>query len=158
MSSHHYRQGGGANNLCITKTPEYFTKTELSTSELSYLHTAEYQVPEQNLKFYAVPCSVCNTPKRSSKLMLPGQISCPPTWTEEYDGYLVAERTHDNHKRNAVYECLDDDSEIVEGRAKGGGQAPLLDYVVAQCGSDVSLLPCPPFVNNKRITCVVCTK
>ena len=84
--------------------------------------------------------------------MIPGKTACPSSWTEEYDGYIMAE--HDVHKHNAVFECVDKDSEAVIGEGKGVNGA-LFHHVGAVCDHG---LPCPPFVANRPITCVVCTK
>ena len=45
--------------------------------------------------------------------MIPAKLSCPSSWTEEYEGYLMAERY--NHARNAVYERVDKNAETVPG-------------------------------------------
>ena len=43
--------------------------------------------------------------------MIPAKITCPKTWTTEYQGYLMAEGF--NNKCNAVYECIDKDAESI---------------------------------------------
>ena len=48
---------------------------------------------------------VCYSSQHSSKLMIPGRITCPQSWTEEYEGYLMTTRS--SHKHNNVYECVD---------------------------------------------------
>ena len=78
-----------------------------------------------------VPCAVCYTSKRVSKLIIPARITCPSSWTEEYEEYLKAERH----------------TILVNGA--------LFYHVIATCGTG---LPCPPYVTTKTITCVVCTK
>ena len=79
----------------------------------SNLYGSEYQQPVfDSLNDHNVPCAVCYTSVRSSKLMIPGETTCPSMWTQEYVGYLMAERP--DHKRNAVYECVDKDSEAVQ--------------------------------------------
>ena len=45
--------------------------------------------------------------------MIPAKITCPKTWTTEYQGYLMTQ--HYAHKRNAVYECVDKDAESIPG-------------------------------------------
>ena len=84
--------------------------------------------------------------------MIPASITCPTSWTEEYKGYLMAE--HANHKCNAVYECVDQQAENIPGTQCDTNGA-LFYHVVGACGAG---LPCPPFVKNKVIACVVCTK
>ena len=100
-----------------------------------------------------VPCTVCYVPTRATTLMVPARTSCPTSWTEEYQGYLMAERH--NHARNAVYECMDEGAESVAGSAANTDGA-LFYHTVGTCGG--AGLPCPPYVANRPITCVVCTK
>ncbi len=143
--------GGGANYLCITEKPEYDSHNELNV--MSSLYGSEYQFPVFNsLQDQNVPCAVCHTSQRSSKLMIPGKTTCPQSWTEEYQGYLMAE--YYSHVHNKVYECVDKDGEAVPGE-KHNTNGALFHHVVAVCNVG---LPCGPFVANRPITCVVCTK
>ena len=84
--------------------------------------------------------------------MIPARITCPSSWTEEYEGYLMT--AYYDHKRNAVYECVDKNAETVPGSYANTNGA-LFYHVVATCGTG---LPCAPYVDNKVITYVVCTK
>ena len=149
--------GGGANYLCTTKEPEYLSsiipKYNANDLALSYLYGAEYQVPGfSSLYNHNVPCAVCYSSQRSSKLMIPGRITCPQSWTEEYEGYLMA--AYEGHKHTVVYECVDKNGETVPGEARNTNGA-LFYHVGAVCNVG---LPCPPYVTNRPITCVVCTK
>ncbi len=116
---------------------------------------------EQNIKClglvlsindHNVPCAVCYSSQRSSKLMIPGKITCPQSWTEEYEGYLITE--YRLHLHTKVYECVDKDREYVPGGQGGNGNSARFNLgVVCNVG-----LPCPPYVANRPMTCVVCTK
>ena len=158
VSNPHLQSGGGANYLCITEDPEYLTTTVPKYSAdnivLSYLYGAEYQIPGDSLDNNNVPCAVCHTSQRSSKLMIPGKTTCPQSWTEEYEGYLMAERDHNRHQNSKVYECVDKDGEAVPGQIENDSGARFT-MVGAVCNVG---LPCPPFIANRPITCVVCTK
>ena len=148
--SHYSHSGGGANYICITKNPSYISSTV--PAHHSYLYGSEYEHSVINsLHDHNVPCAVCYTSVRSSKLMIPGETTCPPMWTQEYVGYLMAD--YYTHKRNAVYECVDKDSEAVPG-GHANIDGALFYHVGAVCGVG---LPCPPYVANRPITCVVCT-
>ena len=57
------------------------------------------------------------------------------------------------HKKNAVYECFDENVESIDGSTTHGAGA-FLYFTMTTCTG----LPCPPYVNNRAITCVVCTK
>ena len=148
--SHYSQSGGGANYVCITKNPSYLSSTV--PGEYPLLYGSEYQYPVINsLHDHNVSCAVCYTSARSSKLMIPGETTCPSMWTQEYVGYLMAD-LH-THKRNVVYECVDNDSEAVPG-GQADTNGALFYHVGAVCGIG---LPCPPYVANRPITCVVCT-
>ena len=142
--------GGGANYLCLPTTPQYLVSGLLNY--YSSLYGAEYRRPLFTSHNYDVPCAVCYTSKRASKLMIPARITCPSSWTEEYEGYLMTEGH--SHARSAVYECVDKNAETVPGSYAPTDSA-LFQHVVATCGTG---LPCDPYVTTKTITCVVCTK
>ena len=104
----HY--GDGANYICLPDKPEFLSYTPGASEHQSYIYGAEYQTkgvhkgPLAPLHDHNVPCwMLCFT--RVSSVMVPAKITCPKTWTTEYQGYLMAESYH--HKRNAVYECVD---------------------------------------------------
>ena len=84
--------------------------------------------------------------------MIPGEVTCPSSWTTEYVGYLMTD-SH-SHSRNAVYECVDEAPEAVPNSGSNTDGA-MFYHVGAACNVG---LPCPPFVTNKPIMCVVCTK
>ena len=144
--------GGGANYLCITEEPEY-NSTRIPDAFFN-LYGTEYKCPVfgENLNNQNVPCAVCHTSQRSSKLMIPGTISCPQSWTEEYDGYIMTQ--DDSNKHTKVFECVDKESDPVPGEQRTINGA-MFYHVGAQCNIGI---PCPPFVANRPLTCVVCTK
>ena len=144
--------GGGANYVCLPKVPQYMSTNVPPYT--SYMHGTEYQ--HVNGIFpgkhdHNAPCAVCYTSTKSVKLMIPARISCPSSWTVEYKGYLMANK-HDFHN-NAVYECVDENPESVDG-GEGNNDGALFYFTRSTCNG----LPCPPYVNNRVITCVVCTK
>uniref|UniRef100_A0A1X7TZN8 Uncharacterized protein n=1 Tax=Amphimedon queenslandica TaxID=400682 RepID=A0A1X7TZN8_AMPQE len=90
------------------------------------------------------PCPVRCYAAKEVKLMIPSITSCLSEWTLEYKGYLMSERGV--HKRNGVFECVDENPESVDGGGPGVDGA--------------NGLPCPPHVNKYLLitTCVECTK
>ena len=145
----HY--GGGANYLCLPKDPEYL-KNGLPGA-YSALYGAEYEenIFDSTLHNHNVPCAVCYTSRRTSKLMIPAKTTCPLSWTHEYIGYLMT--SHHNHKKSTVYECVDKDAEAVPGSVADTNGA-LFYHVVAKCSG----ILCPPYVTTNAVTCTVCTK
>ena len=152
--SHYDQTGGGANYICLPDEPEFLSYTPGVYQYQSYIYGAEYETysgPVHALQNHNVPCVVCYVSSRVSYLMIPAKITCPNTWTTEYQGYLVAER-HDL-KNNAVYECLDKNAESIPGSIADTNGA-LFSHVQAQCNG----LLCPPYDTVKELACVVCTK
>ena len=115
--SYYGHSGGGNNYQCITEEPENFD-FGAGTVDTSYMYGAEYEIwgnnPSSNLPLneHDVPCSVCYVATRLAVLMIPGKYTCPPNWTLEYYGYLMAER-HNHHQ--STFECVDVASETVTG-------------------------------------------
>ena len=125
-------QGGGAEKLCLPDQPEYLPNTaNQSIQYYSYVHGAEYEyrAPNSNIFQHNVPCAVCSASARSSTLMIPAKIQCPPTWTREYYGYLSSER--ENHYRSS-FSCVDVNPEVIENSSSNGNGA-LFYYVLSAC-------------------------
>ena len=144
--------GGGANYVCLPKVPQYMS-TNVPTHS-SYMYGTEYQVDNNIISGkndHNAPCAVCYTSTKSVKLMIPARTSCPSSWTTEYKGYLMTERHV--HKHNKVYECVDENPESIDG-SEASIDGALFYFTRSTCHG----LPCPPYVNNRPITCVVCTK
>ncbi|XP_078655904.1 uncharacterized protein LOC144902382 [Branchiostoma floridae x Branchiostoma belcheri] len=151
----HWTLAGGANYVCLPKNPEW-GNFKSGNQGNSYIFGAEYQVSfsnpfqTQGLHDHDVPCAVCHVATRGAQVMIPARLSCPSGWTREYKGYLMAERF--NHKRSE-FVCVDEQPEVrPSGHANVDGA--LFYPVDARCGS----LPCPPYVEGRELTCVVCTK
>ena len=150
--SYYDHLGGGANYVCLPKVPQYMSTTV--PSAYSYMHGTEYD--DVNGIFpgkhgHNAPCAVCYSSTKTVKLMIPARISCPSSWTTEYKGYLMT--AHYSHKKNAVFECVDENPESIPG-SSANNYGALFYFTVSTCNG----LPCPPYVNNRVITCVVCTK
>ena len=152
-----YSQSGGGNNFqCFPDDPEDDDYDAGGSTYRTYVYGAEYQNPISalgSIHDHNVPCAVCYVPTRVVSLMIPAKLTCPTGWTEEYHGYLMAERH--NHPASAVhaFECVDRNPESVPGSTAdtNGG---LFYHVEAVCDG----LDCPPYVSEKEVTCVVCTK
>ncbi|WAR30223.1 hypothetical protein MAR_032765 [Mya arenaria] len=106
----------------------------------------------KNLYDHDAPCAVCHTSRQAS-VMIPGRNQCYPGWTKEYAGYLVAGLSGTSHKSPTNYVCLDSGAEY-EASDYRDDNGKLMYLVEAMCGS----LRCPPYVQYREITCVVCSK
>ena len=151
--SHYTHSGGGANYLCLTKTPQSLQYSS-ATNDRALVYGAEYEAvsgqPNHRVHDHNVPCTVCCVTERYSVLMIPGQYTCPAGWTREYHGYLVT-AYHGHHR--TMHECMDISPETVaSGESDQNGA--LFYHVEPRCGS----LPCPPYENTREMTCAVCSK
>lgn len=120
----------------------------------SFVYGSEYQSHNKimNNNEYNVPCAVCFVAEKSTQLMVPGRIECPKSWTQEYRGYVMTENR--GHRRNAVFECIDEAGEKIPG-TQGNTNGALLYFVMPKCDREI---PCGPYNANIAITCSVCTR
>ena len=153
IASEYYNNiGGGGNYLCLPeKDPEYLNTT--FNGNQAYLYGTEYELPiiSSVSKDDNVPCAVCYTAEKRVQVMIPAKTTCPQSWSEVYEGYLMTARF--NHNSNKDYICVDKDGQPVPGSA-GNQNGASLYHVTATCTG----IPCPPYATNQYITCVVCTK
>ncbi|XP_013421313.1 short-chain collagen C4-like [Lingula anatina] len=159
--SHYTHSGGGSDYLCVPHDPEWGVTTDGFQSN-SFLYGVEFEIQANNpflthntpklttVHDQSPRCAVCRIPSRSSQVMIPAKMTCPASWTKEYDGYLMS--SHHTQKKSQ-FVCVDKAPEVMDGG--DGDQNGALFYIVeAQCGS----LPCPSYLSGKEITCVVCSK
>ncbi|XP_066271270.1 short-chain collagen C4-like [Branchiostoma lanceolatum] len=149
--------GGGGNYQCLPADPEWGRYDDGVQGWKSFMYGAEYglssNVPYDKATFHDrdVPCAVCYSLSRRAQLMIPSRKTCPEGWTREYGGYLMAAK-HD-HNGRTEFVCMDGEPEVLPG-GEGNKDGALFYPVEARCGS----LPCPPYVEGRELTCVVCTK
>ena len=147
----YYTHGGGSNYLCMPEDPQYSSNPRSGIQGHSYLYGIEYEQPISSTTQTNdnARCAVCYISTRETILMIPAKTSCPPNWTREYHGYLMSE----SHRRSrTMYVCVDSSFEPVPG-SQGHVSAGHFYHVEATCDS----MPCPPYVNHKELTCVICT-
>ena len=149
-------QGGSAEYLCLHKQPQFLSTNPGIQEQRSYLYGAEYRSSDgpafANMANHDAPCAVCYAPTRIAKITIPGRISCPPSWTREYYGYLMAEGHYTTHK-SRVPLCVDVNPQSVPGSATAY-QDSLLSFIETRCRG----IACPPYSYGAEITCAVCTK
>jgi DNA-dependent protein kinase catalytic subunit len=146
--------GGGADMLCLPDNPQYLNRSAADTVQgHSPLTGAEFHtwVARPDLGLQNCPCAVCYVP-RTTSLMIPARLSCPPSWTLEYIGYLMSKYRSQGYLK---YECLDENPEFIPGLAGGTGAGVSIHLVEATCNTG---LPCPPYSPTKEVGCAVCTK
>ena len=120
MGSHH-TDAGTAEYLCLHNQPEFLQTTPGQQTHRAKLYGTEYEAvisppAFSDLLRHDAPCSVCHTPSRSTKITIPGRITCPDSWTEEYHGYIMGEGHFTQH-RSRVPICVDVNAESIPGSA-----------------------------------------
>ena len=153
-------RGGGANYLCVPEQPQYLSYTSGTQSGRAYLYGAEYETggshsgdngPFHSVAEHNVPCAVCYTSTRGTVVMIPARYTCPSSWTREYYGYLMANFWA--HQRT-MFECVDRFPQTVPGSIADRDGASFY-HTEVKCNRGI---PCLPYVAQKEVTCVVCTK
>ena len=110
-------KGGGANHLCLPNDPSFLQYTPGHQAERDYVYGSEYETSDGPLSAFHdhnVPCAVCYVSTRGTVLMIPGKTTCPTSWTQEYNGYLMTERYNHHH---SMYKCVDQSPGTVPGGA-----------------------------------------
>ncbi|KAK7503735.1 hypothetical protein BaRGS_00004858 [Batillaria attramentaria] len=137
--------GGGVTKLCLSAQP---VLDGMTASTHGNVYGAQYDI--NGHRHTDVPCVLCHT-SLVSTFMVPGTNKCPPGATAQYHGYLTSNAY--NKASQSEYVCLDAQPEDRPGTSASVNSAWFI-HDVAVCGS----LPCPPYVNGKVITCVVCSQ
>ena len=83
--------------------------------------------------------------------MIRGRNQCIKGWKFEYNGKLAS--GYEIEQSPFQYVCVDSTPKVFE-RSSANNNGKLFYPVRASCGS----LPCPPYINNAFLTCVVCSK
>ncbi|KAK3108601.1 hypothetical protein FSP39_011731 [Pinctada imbricata] len=153
--SHYTHTGAAAEPLCLPPEPEWGLHTESADDSRAIVYGAEYEFhsltdSRKKLHQYDVPCAVCRVKEISVVITIPARKSCYSGWNQEYKGYLVA--GYYNHKAATQYTCIDENSKGIPG-TQGDNNGYLFYPVEGRCGS----LACPPYVNGRELTCVVCS-
>ena len=156
MAANHRDKGGSAEYLCLHKQPQFLSTRSGIQDQRSYLVGTEYRSSPGpafiSMNYHDAPCAVCYAPTRIAKITIPGRISCPPSWTREYYGYLMA-AGHYTTQKSRVPLCVDVNAQSVPGSATAYVDS-LLYFIETQCRG----IACPPYSNGAEITCAVCTK
>lgn len=156
---HFTEEGSAADYICLSQDPLWGVYDDTHQTYSARVYGTEYQFSSyqygenifgKNIQDQDVPCAVCLS-SRSSVIMIPGRNQCYPGWTVEYSGYLVG--GYFAHKAASNYECLDSTPEVEFGGADNLN-GKLMYLTEAECGA----LQCPPYVQDREITCVVCSK
>ena len=152
--THYDHSGGAANHLCMPDDPDHL-QYQSGVQGRSHVAGVEYRYDFPSLSSFNhhnFPCAVCYVATRSVAVMIPAKTQCPTNWTLEYIGYLVSE--HRSYRGRTMYECVDKDPESVPGL--NSHNDPLVHFYLVEpyCNG----LSCPPYDDEKELTCAVCTR
>ncbi len=109
---------------------------------------------DKKYSYYRLECAVCQIPSTSS-IMIPGRKDCSGNhgnWRMEYSGYLMAGAP--SHKAASEYLCMDGTPDF-QKRITSWSYKSLLYAVYSKCNGAT---PCPPYVEGREMTCVVCSR
>ncbi|XP_071950161.1 short-chain collagen C4-like isoform X2 [Antedon mediterranea] len=157
---HYTNSGAGTNPLCLPSSPDYNDQLFSTGSARAKVFGAEYQTAPSGGEIYAPwghlyqndpSCAVCLATGRSTSMMIPAKRTCPGGWTKEYEGLLMGGKT--DHKAAHEFLCVDGSPQSRDNSATNHNGF-LLYPAVGVCGT----LKCPPYVNNRELPCVVCTR
>ncbi|XP_052761897.1 uncharacterized protein LOC128204523 [Mya arenaria] len=145
--------GASSNYICLPKDP-IFNGDGRKAGLVSRVYGAEYETSDatfnKDLHDKEVPCAVCRVV--GSIVMVPARNACYSGWHTEYSGYLMS--SFYGHYGNKELVCMDGNPEKAEGSNADSQNGALFYFAQAFCGS----LKCPPYSENKALTCVMCSK
>ena len=154
---HYTHAGGGSNPQCLPMDPNFLTPIS-GIQFRGYIYGAEYQThTDSNSHVHGrndhdIPCAVCHVSYHTAVYMVPAKYTCPTGWTREYYGYLMSS-WYGSDRHRTQYICIDSALKPVVG-SSANQNGLVLYFVEGRCGS----LPCPPYDNNRELSCAVCTK
>ncbi|XP_069112473.1 uncharacterized protein [Argopecten irradians] len=147
--------GGAAEMVCLPSDPTWGPHKEIEHYNPAYMYGAEYEdallfgMPNQDED---VPCAVCRSTMHSTSLMIPAREQCYSGWTEGYHGVLSSGSV--GSPSPTQYVCVDEHPQALTGGGITNSEGRLLYQVRTVCGS----LQCPPYEDDKVLSCVVCLK
>jgi len=158
---HHTHSGGGAQLLCLTNSPSWSGASFNDASQdAALMYGAEYQMSgygiasfgngltSAQLQDYDAECAVCLVEGASNTRMIPGTNVCPSGWTLRYWGYLMG-----NHYTQTKNEFVCINNSPLQTGVNSDCNGFLLYPTETELGSLTA-----PYVQNREMTCAVCTK
>jgi len=151
----HYSHSGGSNDyLCLPIDP-HWDQTGLTASSVGLIYGTEYETSTsssfKHLYNNEAPCVVCKA-NAGTVIMIPARTTCYSGWRVEYSGYLMSQHYTQPGSKETI--CVDASPEATTESTSASQDGALLYFMKTSCGS----LKCPPYVNDKILTCVVCSK
>ncbi|XP_061169515.1 uncharacterized protein LOC133178858 [Saccostrea echinata] len=143
-------KGSAVTNVCLSPDPIFGNWSLMGDVNQMYGSELDTDVAGPGTGTQDNTCAVCKSKIHSTVVMIPGRNECYPGWKKQYGGYLMSGPIGYSPKEII---CLNEHPEFVVGGGDNDN-GNLLFAIKAVCGS----LECPPYVNGKLLTCVVCTQ
>ena len=150
-------KGGGANFFCMPKDPEYKLRYQPGVRGHLFINGVSYYYPLRGGRNgRQVACAVCYVKGKTTTLMIPAKASCPSSWTRQYYGYIMTEQKGSNSNNRYMYECIDQNMEVVH-KPHNNHHGVGIFHAEVLCGHG---LPCGhnKYNNYKELNCVMCAK
>ncbi|XP_033748072.1 short-chain collagen C4-like [Pecten maximus] len=151
--------GAAADYVCLPRDSVWGPYKDLPNDDYSgRMYGTEYESDNPASPFglksqnEEAPCAVCRSTSFVSSVMIPARTECYSGWMKAYSGSLAS--GYYNHKAASQYVCVDEHAQPLDGGADSNDDGKLLFAVKAKCGS----LRCPPYEEDKYLSCVVCMK
>ena len=159
MAGSKWDTAGSTNYLCLHNIPQFVSYSpgiQTQGDGRAHLYGTEYEARDEppafgSMRGHNAPCSVCYSSGRTSSIMIPGTITCPSSWTMEYNGYLMTEASHHPRSGRAPV-CVDSSAQSISG-SQAHEVLSQLFFIEVRCGG-----LCPPYDAGQEMSCVVCTK
>ncbi|CAC5409618.1 unnamed protein product [Mytilus coruscus] len=115
--------GRATEPVCLPHDP--YIGSAINSGYVATVYGMEYDDNFGSLYDKDVPCVVCRANHVTSKVILPGKITCHAGWRKEYSCMLVA--GYHGHKDASSYFCIDQNSDVLEaGLANDNGYVFIL--------------------------------
>ncbi|XP_069112544.1 short-chain collagen C4-like [Argopecten irradians] len=153
--SYYGHTGAAAEYVCLPPEPMWGPRKHNPSYPTALMYGSEYEdpvlfgMPNHNEE---VPCAVCRSSSFSTSIMIPARTTCYPGWEEAYTGNLAS--GSNDHAASSEYVCVDEHPQALMGGGTTDDNGKLFYQVRTRCGS----LKCPPYENDRVISCVVCLK
>ena len=134
----------------MTSHPIFDGHKQPTLNGFAAIFGSEYDINPEPKHDHTPACAVCRA-ARSTAVTVPGTNACPAGWTREYHGYVMA--GYPGYTGSSDYICVDSMKKAIANTGSNDNEN-LLFYTHAKCGA----LPCLPYVDEKIVTCVVCSK
>lgn len=153
--------GSAVNNLCLPSHPQWGTYDTKDNNHpfvgAALFDLFDINVPNTVFDFdkydhNRVACSLCRKKLNTATMMIPARQDCYGDWVKLYDGYLYA--GWHAHESASEFICMDSKPDVLD-KGSTWTHKKILYPVKANCDG---AMPCPPYVNGREVTCVVCSK